>query len=185
MFFSRILKLVMRSKENQVKQAVSDVNLEPLHEEVFKLCRGKQSRYFLEAECGVGATRSREYMIRPVALRYCEYCSSKSYLCLGKGCMGKSEQAAVMDGSKRQQEHDFSQPRVLPGQLYKTSSCRIARNPGPKKAHSMKVSNHPKTPIPRRKKSGRQSMKDGSVIFKASSPTFSRVKKSKVFLIGV
>ena len=161
-------------------------NLEALHDEVLKLSRGKQSRYFLEANCGVGATRSRDYMIRPAAvLRLCEFCSSKAYLCLGKGCMGKNKKAGVMVSSHgyQQQEVSQSQPRELPGQVYKTqtSSCKMARNPGPKKSHSLKISNHPKTFAPGRKRSGRQSKKDRSFNSKVSSPACTRVRKSKVF----
>ena len=184
--FSRIWYLIMSIERSQA-QAVTDVNLEALHDEVLRSCRGKQSRYFLEARCGVGATRSRDYMIRPVVLRDCEFCSSQSYLCLGMGCKGKNKKSAVLVGSQRQQKQDVSQsqPRELPGQVYKThtSSCRIARNPGPKKSHSLKSSNHPtKTFAPGRKGSGRQSKKERSLIFKVSSPALSRVKKSKVLL---
>ena len=108
----------MSIKSNQA-QAVTDVKfqLEALHEEVLKSCRGKQSRYFLEAKSDVGATRSRKYMIRPDIFRDCEFCSSKAYLCLGKGCMGTNNQAAAMVGSQKQQQQDFSQPRKLPGKV--------------------------------------------------------------------
>ena len=108
----------MSIKSNQA-QAVTDVKfqLEALHEEVLKSCRGKQSRHFLEAKSGVGATRSSEYKIRPVILRDFEFCSSKAYLCLGKGCMGTNNQAAAMVGSQKQQQQDFSQPRKLPGKV--------------------------------------------------------------------
>ena len=97
--FSRIWYLIMSIERSQA-QAVTDVNLEALHDEVLRSCRGKQSRYFLEARCGVGATRSRDYMIRPVVLRDCEFCSSQSYLCLGMGCKGKNKKAAVLVSSQ-------------------------------------------------------------------------------------
>ena len=98
-------------------------------------------------------------MIRPDIFRDCEFCSSKAYLCLGKGCMGTNNQAAAMVGSQKQQQQDFFQPRELPGKVYKThtSSCMIARNPGPKRTHSLNNSNHPKTFVSGRKRSGRQS----------------------------
>ena len=121
-------------------------------------------------------------MIRPVILRDCAFCSSKYYLCLGKGCMGTKNQGSCMVGSQKQQQQDFSQPRELPGKVYKThtSSCMIARNPGPKKTLSLNNSNHPKNYISGRKRSGAQSRKDKSLIFNVSSPVLTRVKKSKV-----
>ena len=176
--------------KSEASQAVTDAKyLKGLHDEVLQSCRARQSRYFLEASCGVGATRSRDYMIRPVVLRDCEFCSSKSYLCLGMGCKRKNKQAAVMVASQRQQQQDASQstPRDLPGQVYKTctSSSRIARNPAPKKSLSLKSIHHLKTFAPRRKRSGRQSKKDRSRIFKVSSPALIRVKNSKVLLNNV
>jgi hypothetical protein len=142
------------------------VPFEALHEKVLKSCREKQSRYFLEAKCGVGATRSREYMIRPVVSKDCEFCSSKAYVCLGRGCVGTKPPVLV----RSQKQRDISKPTEILGKVFKTlsTSCVIARNAGPKNPPSLSH-NHSKSVISGRKRSGRHfKKKDNSLIGKMS-----------------
>ena len=102
------------------------------HDELLKCCREKTSRYFLEAKCGVGATSSREYMLRPVQPKACVLCDSKEYVCLGSGCMGSVGLQHLHKEMSSRQLKLVNPEKKIPGKVFKARKDidLIARNPG-------------------------------------------------------
>ena len=148
------------------------------HDELLKCFREKTSRYFLEAKWGVGATSSREYMLRAVLPKACELCATKEYVCLGSGCMGSVLQHPLIESRPRQM-NSVNLEKTIPGKSFKGRHeiDLRARNPGRANARISNILCRKRRVF--RKKVKKQSAEPGSKPKKRSNKS-SLPSKSKV-----